>query len=153
MKPAYVEPPGSYRGPYPAVFLAGGITDCPDWQQEARELLADWPGVILNPRRRDFPINDPDAATEQVAWEFDHLERADVVLFWFPPSSSPQPIALYELGRHAALDKLLAVGTDPEYLRRADVLLQLRHARPEIIVRSTLYEVCSEACLMVDAPT
>jgi hypothetical protein len=35
----------------PAVFLAGGITGCPDWQAELVRMLADVPVALLNPRR------------------------------------------------------------------------------------------------------
>jgi Fur family ferric uptake transcriptional regulator len=146
MTDLYVEAPTDYRGDLPAVFLAGGITGCPDWQAEARELLAGSGFVILNPRRGDFPIHDPDAAAGQIAWEFTHLRRADVVLFWFPDSGpAPQPIALYELGAHAATGKPLAVGADPGYRRRADVVLQLGHVRPGLVVRDNLADVCADA--------
>lgn len=93
----------------------------------------------------DFPIHDPGAAAGQIAWEFEHLRRADVVLFWFPDSGPVvQPIVLYELGAHAAAGKPIAVGCDPSYVRRADVVLQLGHARPEVTVRDTLGAACAD---------
>lgn len=141
----YVEAPDEYTGVRSAVFLAGGITDCPDWQADAREMLEGLPVVVLNPRRANFPIHDPSAAAAQIDWEFRHLRRADVVLFWFPASPSPQPIALYELGFHASAGKPLAVGAEPGYPRRTDVLEQLAHARPEVKVHDTLAGVCEEA--------
>jgi hypothetical protein len=61
-----------------------------------------------------------------------------VVLFWFPAGPSVQPIALYELGKIAAGPKPIAVGADPGYGRRRDVVLQLSHARPCVAVHSTL---------------
>jgi hypothetical protein len=134
----YIEAPTEYAGTEPAVFLAGGITDCPDWQAEARELLDDLPIAVLNPRRLDFPIHDPAAAVAQIDWEYRHLKRADVVLFWFPASTSPQPIALYELGAHAAGGKPIAVGAERGYPRRTDVWMQLEHVRPEVHVYSQL---------------
>ncbi len=140
----YVEAPTEYTATDPAVFLAGGITDCPDWQLVARDLLADAPCVVLNPRRADFPIHDPGAAAGQIDWEFRHLRLADVVLFWFPASTSVQPIALYELGAHAAMGKPIAVGTDPLYSRRMDVALQLEHVRPDVPVYHSLARVVAE---------
>jgi len=116
----YVATPG-----IPAIFLAGGITGCPDWQAEACEMLEVDPVDILNPRRPDFDVTDPNAAEQQIRWEFDHLAQADVILFWFPASESPQPIALYELGRHVALNRAVAVGCDPGYPRRFDVAWQV----------------------------
>ncbi len=146
----YVEAPTEYAGGRPAVFLAGGITDCPDWQAIAREYFADLSVAILNPRRANFPIHDPNAAHAQVDWEFRHLRRADVVLFWFPASPSPQPIALYELGAHAAGGKPIAVGVEPGYLRSTDVVLQLGHVRPAVPVFSSLARTCAEARGLLD---
>lgn len=138
----YVEAPHEYNGDAPSLFLAGGITDCPDWQAEARRLLADAPIAVLNPRRATFPIDDPSAAASQISWEFRHLRKADLVLFWFPASSALQPISLYELGAHAAAGKPIAVGADPGYPRRADVVLQLGHIRPEVTVVDSLAATC-----------
>lgn len=147
----YIEAPDNHHGPLPGVFLAGGITGCPDWQAEARRELDPLPVAILNPRRADFPIHDPGAAAEQIAWEYDHLHRAAVVLFWFPDSGPVvvQPIALYELGAHAAAGTPIAVGTDPRYVRRADVVLQLGHVRPEVTVRDDLAAVCADVRRLV----
>lgn len=135
----YVEAPNVYTGAAPALFLAGGITGCPDWQTQAAQLLrkagVDW--TILNPRRPDHPLAGPAAVADQTAWEYRHLQEAHAILFWFPRSSSVQPIALYELGACAAGVKPLAVGADPGYPRRHDVILQ-SHARPSLAVRDTL---------------
>jgi hypothetical protein len=142
----YVESPNSYRGDLPSVFLAGGITGCPNWHQQAAAMLAGTPIAVLNPNRSHFPIDDPDAAEEQIRWEFAHLSAAEVVLFWFPDSGPvPQPIALYELGRHAALDRPIAVGADPRYVRRDDIVVQLGLARPELVVHDSLAATCREA--------
>jgi len=67
------------------------------------------------------------------------------VLFWFPASTSVQPIALYELGAHAATGKPIAVGTDTRYPRRMDVVLQLELVRPEVPVWHSLRRVVVEA--------
>lgn len=149
----YVESPTEWEGGGPAVFLAGGITDCPDWQAHAARLLAtNAPDVtVLNPRRADFPIGDPDAAPAQIAWEFRHLRRATVVLFWLAAGPSPQPIALYELGRHAALCRPLAVGVESGYPRAIDVCHQLAHARPDVSVYGSLWRTCQEALNLVRA--
>ena len=142
----YVEAPEEFDGGAPIVFLAGGITGCPDWQAEASRILNRTRVAVLNPRRADFPIHDPSAAEAQIDWEFRYLQLADVVLFWFPESGDvPQPIALYELGAHAATGKPIAVGTDPAYVRRADVVHQLRRARPHVPVRFELKAVCTDA--------
>ena len=102
------------------------------------------PLVLLNPRRRDFPIDDPSAAEGQIAWEYRHLRRAMAVLFWFPPETLC-PIALYELGgRSVCRDQALFVGTDPAYGRKLDVELQLRLARPEVRVADQIEELAGQ---------
>jgi len=134
-----------YGGAEPALFLAGGITECPNWQQVAVRLVRqagiDW--VVLNPRRH-HAVHDDEAVAEQVAWESQHLRLARAVLFWFPASRSVQPIALYELGWCVASGKRLAVGAERGYPRRQDVVLQLSLARTEITVRPTLAEAVSD---------
>ena len=56
---------------------------------------------------------------------------------WFSFETT-QPIVLYELGRWAASDKPLAVGADPAYERRFDVVQQLGLARPGLTVHADL---------------
>jgi hypothetical protein len=112
------------------LFLAGGITNCPDWQKEALTLLekSRVDVEVYNPRRPNFPIHDPDAANEQVKWEFDHLHKANVILFWFPKESIC-PIALYELGFWLSRFEndrkpQVIIGCHPEYPRLQDVQIQ-----------------------------
>lgn len=141
----YVECPNTYTGQLPIVFLAGGITGCPDWQSTATDLFDDLPIAVANPRRANFPIHDPGASGSQILWQYDHLNRAAVKLFWFPASGpTPQPIALYELGKHAAGDSRITVGADPNYIRRADILIQLHLLRPDVEVRDNLAQVCQD---------
>ena len=145
----YVQAPQPYDGPGPVVFLAGGISDCPDWQAQAAAMLHDTPGLtVLDPRRAAFDLADPDAATEQIIWEYTHLRRADVVLFWFAPGGSVQPITLYELGVHVTRGATLAVGADPGYPRRHDVEVQLGLARPGLVVHDTLAATVRAARLL-----
>jgi hypothetical protein len=135
----YVQAPEPYEGPGPVLFLAGGISGCPDWQSQAAAMLRDTPGLtVLDPRRASFDLADPDVAAEQITWEYTHLRRADVVLFWFAPGGSVQPITLYELGVHVTRGVPLAVGADPGYPRRLDVEVQLALARPGLTVHDTL---------------
>jgi Nucleoside 2-deoxyribosyltransferase like len=99
-------------------------------------------------------MDDPWAAVGQIEWEYRRLHRADVVLFWLPATPGPQPavqpIALYELGAHAATGKPIAVGCDPGYPRRTDVVLQLGHVRPDVIVRDTLPQVCADVLALLN---
>ncbi|MFI1201677.1 nucleoside 2-deoxyribosyltransferase domain-containing protein [Streptomyces sp. NPDC020883] len=142
----YVEAPEEFTGPGLCLFLAGGISDCPDWQKTTAAALNDLDVTLFNPRRSTFPLHDPNAEAAQVGWEYQHLHRADLAMFWFPDSStSHQPIALYELGMAVAEGADLVVGTDTGYVRRTNVVAQLSHARPGLHVHSTLTDTI-EAC-------
>jgi hypothetical protein len=74
-----------------------------------------------------------------------------MIVFWFPGGGSVQPISLYELGFHAAGRKRLAVGADPGYTRRFDVVQQLSHARPGLAVHSTLPATLAAARALLTA--
>jgi len=139
----YFEAPTEYAGADPSVFLAGGITGCGDWQREMADLLARSDLVVLNPRRRNFPIDDPAAAEEQIRWEFRHLRRASARLFWFP-SATHCPIALFELGAWSMRAGPLFVGVDPDYARRADVEIQTKLARPDVRVVYSIRELAGQ---------
>jgi hypothetical protein len=137
-----IECPTRYEGAGPSLFLAGGITGCPDWQREMIAHLAKSRFDLLNPRRAAFPIADPSAADEQIRWEHEHLRRADAILFWFA-AEQLQPIALYELGAWSMTKKPLFVGADPGYARRRDVEIQTGLVRPDVVVVSSLDELAS----------
>jgi len=128
----YIEAPCEFRPKIgESIFLAGGITGCPDWQQEIRQHLADTDLVLLNPRRKDFPIGDPGAARYQIEWEHNALRFADNILFWFPKETLCA-IVLYELGAWSMMDKRIFVGVHPEYQRRQDVEIQTGLVRPNV---------------------
>ncbi|RJR34114.1 MAG: hypothetical protein C4576_26930 [Desulfobacteraceae bacterium] len=129
----YIEAPHTYSksSDRKAVFLAGGITNCPDWQSEITNLLNDQDVTLLNPRRKDFPINDPKASEVQINWEFENLRNADLILFWFPKESIC-PIALYELGAWCMASTPVLIGVHPEYERRIDIEVQTSLVRPEV---------------------
>lgn len=115
----------------PTLFLAGGITGCPDWQAKLCDLLRDERLVVFNPRRADFDVTDPNAAATQIRWEHDHLRAADAISFWFS-AATIQPIVLYELGAWSMTDKPLFIGIEPGYPRWQDVTIQTSLARPDI---------------------
>jgi hypothetical protein len=126
-----------------SLFLAGGITGCPDWQAEIAAGLADTSLVLLNPRRADFPIADPSAATAQITWEHAHLRLATAILFWFP-CETLCPITLYELGAWSMTSKPLFVGVHGAYQRRQDVEIQTHLARPDVTVVLSLEELVAQ---------
>lgn len=110
------------------VFLAGGISDCPDWQKAVAERLAtNTDATVFNPRRADFDMSAyEDLSRAQIRWEYVALRLSPVNLFWFPEETLC-PITLLELGSamHRLRPGALMVGTHPNYSRRFDVIEQM----------------------------
>ena len=141
----YIESPENYvkTSDRKALFLAGGITNCPDWQSEIVNLLKNSDTAIFNPRRKNFPIDNPDASKEQIKWEFEHLRKANLILFWFPKESIC-PIALYELGAWCMTDTPLFIGVEKQYERRIDIEEQTALVRPGIKIVYSLNDLASQ---------
>lgn len=132
----------SYRKQFAIpVFLAGGITNCEEWQKVVINYFKEnWKherGIIfLNPRRDSFDVTNPNATREQIEWEFKYLNTPHVLFsMYFSNSPSPQPICFYEMGRALGkkseidnFDKLpknaVFVATHKDFHRKADVLIQ-----------------------------
>lgn len=88
----------------PIVFLAGSIEmgAARQWQEQAAAAFAECDVTVLNPRRDSWDSGWEQSAgnpafREQVSWELDGLERADLILFYFDPTTK-SPISLLELG-------------------------------------------------------
>lgn len=124
----YIEAPENWEktpNSPPALFLAGGITGCPDWQNRVARMMAYTNYVVLNPRRRPFPMSEPSATEQQITWEFQHLRKADVIAFWFC-KETVQPIALFELGAWSQQkEPAIVVGVESGYPRQVDIHLQM----------------------------
>ena len=120
-----------------SLFLGGGITGCRDWQAEVVEKLKNTNLVLLNPRRKHWPMNDPEASKNQISWEYEHLQTASMIMFWFSPETLC-PITLFEYGKWIVRNKPLFVGCDPEYSRIQDVIVQTRLERPYQQVHTNL---------------
>lgn len=111
----YIEALDEFDGNSRAIFLAGGISNCSDWQSEMVNLLSDTDLTIINPRRKNFPIDDPSQSKTQIEWEYRHLRKVQARLFWFP-CETLCPITLFELGVWSAgVAEPLFVGTHPDY--------------------------------------
>jgi hypothetical protein len=89
------------------IFLAGSIEmgTAAEWQLQLAFLLAGEDIVILNPRRDNWDSSwvqsiDNPQFKQQVTWEMDHLDIANLNLFYFDPATK-SPITLMELGMHA----------------------------------------------------
>ncbi len=142
----YVEALQTYTGQATSLFLAGGITGCPDWQQEMVEALKNSALVLFNPRRASFPIKDVHAAAAQIEWEYIHLRKATAISFWFPHETL-NPIALYELGAWSMTNKPLFVGVDTSYRRIQDICIQTALARPDVQIVTSIEELAQNIVL------
>lgn len=109
----------------PSIFLAGGITGCPDWQADMVAMLDPLDVLLINPRRSEWDIDDPYAAEAQIKWEHKMLRYADEILFWFPKETLC-PITLYELGFWTGQRKKITIGCDPGYARIQDIDIQTK---------------------------
>jgi hypothetical protein len=107
------------------VFLAGsidmGVAD--NWQLRLIARL-DEDVVALNPRRESWDASwrqssDEPKFREQVEWELDGLERADVIAMWFAPETKA-PITLLELGLFARSGKVI-VGCPEGFWRKGNI--------------------------------
>ena len=118
------------------LFIAGGISNCPNWQKEAITLLDKVEGIAYNPRRTSKFSED--IAGEQIEWEHSALRNSDTVLFWFP-AETLCPITLFELGVFSQRKNTpIFVGTHPDYQRKFDVIKQLELERPEVRVHHSI---------------
>jgi hypothetical protein len=140
----YIEAPTEYlsQGTDLALFLAGGITGCPDWQKEMVGKLSGSDLILLNPRRANWEMK-AGMEEEQIAWEKKHLLGADAILFWFP-AESLCPIALYELGAWHCRPKRLFMGCHPDYKRKKDVEIQTKLDRPTQEIANSLEELANQ---------
>ncbi|GAW17628.1 hypothetical protein ANO14919_070870 [Xylariales sp. No.14919] len=135
------------------VFLAGTTmsTDDGDWRERLGELLADQPLTLYNPLRPDWDSTWREDISfepyrEQVEWELDRQETADMVVVYFHPASKA-PISLLEFGLCARTGKATVVCPEG-YWKRGNVQIVCRrygiemvndvHALEEIIVRKLL---------------
>lgn len=123
-----------------SLFLAGGISNCKEWQKEVIKELSKMDTnnlVVLNPRRSDFDITNPNLGKEQIEWEFNALNNMDIFSMYFDNSDSVQPICFYELGRH--IERMqhrfvrdyrnrIIVNVVEGFSRSADVIIQTRLA-------------------------
>lgn len=139
------------------LFLAGGITNVEDWQKVVIDVLMkkykDIPLIIFNPRRDNFDISNPNAAKEQITWEFNALSVTDIFSMYFAKGESDQPICMYEYGKH--LEKYsnsdysiyeFIVTADKEYKRYQDVIIQTELVDKKIKVNNTLDQHINVIC-------
>lgn len=96
-----------------SIFLTGSIEMgvAEHWQHKVITCFNDRKVTFFNPRRSSWnstwkqDISNP-KFREQVEWELDALEFADIIVIYFDPSSK-SPISLLELGLFAKSKRLI----------------------------------------------
>jgi DNA-binding transcriptional ArsR family regulator len=125
------------NSPRPWVFLSGSIEqgEAEQWQTRVEADLADLPGTILNPRRDDWDASWVQSIgnlqfRQQVEWELEGLERADLIAIYFSPTTK-SPITLLELGLAVASRADVAVCCPSGFWRRGNVeVVCMRYGPP-----------------------
>ena len=114
-----------------AVFLAGSIEmgAAGPWQADLEASLAAAPVTIWNPRRDAWDASwrqsiDEPLFREQVEWELEAQERADLIAMYLAPGTL-SPISLLELGLFAQSGKLV-VCCPEGFWRRGNVQIVCR---------------------------
>ena len=121
-----------------------------DWQKRLTKDLSDYTDlVLLNPRRDDWDsswIQDPTPGTkfyEQVEWELECQEQADVNLYYFT-ADSKAPITLLELGLFN--DDNVVVCCPKEFYRYGNVKMVCdRYSIPMVETYDELLKLLREA--------
>jgi hypothetical protein len=98
-----------------SIFLAGSIEMgiAEPWQDAFVKKYPD-DVLFLNPRRADWDStwdHNSDQFNQQVNWELDMMDYADIIVMYFDPNTK-SPITLLELGLHAKDRKLIVCCPD-----------------------------------------
>jgi hypothetical protein len=137
-----------------SVFLAGGITNCHDWQSEVIEYLKQYEVNneldlrVYNPRRPNFNI-ETDDPEEQIRWEYNNIKSATIFSMYFCNSESDQPICMYELGMHLGRKEnfinydprgfITIISVEDGYKRANDVIIQTKLACPDDAIKAHVH--------------
>lgn len=129
------EPP---RGT-PSVFFAGTTSkvDSTDWRETLASLLSKTPITIYNPYRADWDSTwreDVNFAPfrEQVEWELEKIESADIVVICFQPQTQA-PISLLEFGLCARTPGKAIVFCPEGYEKRGNVQIVCQKFSVEMV--------------------
>ncbi|GFF56583.1 hypothetical protein IFM62136_03158 [Aspergillus lentulus] len=110
-----------------SIFLAGTTNkvDTSDWRETLSTSLSDLSVTIYNPYRSDWDSSwrediDFPPFREQVEWELDKQDKADIVLIYFHPATQA-PVSLLELGICARIPGKAIVVCPEGYWKRGNV--------------------------------
>lgn len=139
-----------------SVFLAGSIDQdrAEPWQAAFVAAMHDMRVLLLNPRRATWDASLEQSAEcaafrEQVLWELDAQDRADVVVLFLAPQSLA-PISLLELGYSVRSGKLI-VCCDKRFWRCGNVeVMCQRHNIPLVRTLPELVDACRRRLLEIE---
>lgn len=137
-----------------SIFLSGSIDKGhPAWQARLSGALSVLPITILNPHRSDWDSSWVEDISdhrfgEQVEWEQDMMEAADVIAMYFSPDAQA-PITLLELGLFARTGKVI-VACPEGYWKRGNV--QVVCKRHDIQLLGSLEELQAAVLDKLGAP-
>jgi hypothetical protein len=107
------------------IFLAGSIEmdKAVNWQRRCEELLKDH-YIIFNPRRDEWDSSwsqtiENNNFSEQVNWELNALEKADIIMMYFA-GNTMSPISLLEFGLYAQSNKMKVV-VEENFWRKGNI--------------------------------
>lgn len=108
------------------IFLAGSIEmgSAENWQVKVEDAIKESNSTILNPRRDNWDSSWKREITsekfhEQVSWELSGLEKSDLILMYFDPTTK-SPVSLIELGLFGRDGKMI-VCCPEGYFRKGNV--------------------------------
>lgn len=145
----YIEAPDIYTWNNTSLFIAGWISNCPDWQKKFVEYFRETNLTLINPRRYKFDIHDTSIEEQQIKWEHEHLEKSDLISFWFPKETLC-PITLFELWKYIRSDKKIFIWVDEKYSRKRDIEIQTRLVKPDIEICYCLESLSQEILRYID---
>lgn len=135
--------PSTEKPIYTSVFLAGGISNCKEWQKDVIDCMDKISVSLFNPRQEHFDVSDKSASEKQITWEFERLEQMDIFSMYFCNDDSDQPICMYELGRNIVRmqnrfpsdwQRRIIISVERGYRRAKDVIIQTRLCAPNLSV-------------------
>ena len=120
------------------MFLAGSIEEgtADEWQTVITEALQDLDITVLNPRRDAWDASWTQAMEfapfrEQVEWELEAQEKADLIAFYFSPATK-SPVSLLELGLAAGRRRAIVCCPDG-FWRKGNVdIVCKRYGIPQV---------------------
>lgn len=126
----FTSPENGLASDQKTVFLGGSIEmgKAELWQPRVGQRFVAEGFDVFDPRRKDWNSDwtqDPTPGTpfhQQVTWELDHLERADLVYF-FLTGDGPAIVSMLEIGLMLAAHKNVVLHVAPSYMRRGNIVI------------------------------